>query len=159
MPNNYNLVKKLKDDTRKNMEMQAAAASNPYRLFMEDPNEPLVDEEGNPDDPSEDGTRIINDGAKKVCLIFEGPGPVTVLGDDLSLISRQDKKRAILLASVSVPAKSVKLLGAAIVKGIAGDKYTDTVNMNVKGSSLVPILNGVEIPGLIYTRIKGWEHG
>lgn len=158
MPNNYNLVKKLKEDTRKKMVMQAAAASNPYRLFMEDPNEPIMDEEGNPDDPSEEGTRIINDGAKKICLLFEGPGPVTVLGDNLSTLLRHDKKMAILLASVSVPAKSIKLLGAAIDKGIPGDKYTDTVTMKIKGNSLVPILNSVEIPGLIYTRTKGWEH-
>ena len=159
MPNSYKLVLALRDSARVLMEDQASAATNRHRLFMEDPNVPLPEEEGSMDDPGEAGTRVIDGGFRKVCLLYARyPVPTTVLNESLATLARQDRNRAIILATVSVPAKSVKLLGSAIFKGVPGDKYTDTILMAVMGNSLVPEQGGKVIPGIIYTRSKGWEH-
>jgi hypothetical protein len=160
MPNGYNLAMVLRDSSVKTLEGVSAAASNTSRLFMEDPNTVSPEGEGSMDDPSGNGTRIIDDGSRKVCLLLHGyAGPTTAQGANLGALGRAERKMAVLLSSISLPAKSVKALGPAIAKGIPGDEYTETVGMVVRGSCLVPIgPTGTDIPGMIYTRSKGWEH-
>ena len=151
----YNFLKERRDWIKNSEKDIANLATNINRVFLNMPQQYLSDSQAPIDDPNETGTRIIDDGSKKVCLLN---GNTTIHGDSVEE-NKEAVKFNVMLASLSIPAKSVKLLGALIVNGIPKDKYTETVQMIKIGNAWAPIYNtGKPIDNITYTTEKGWCH-
>jgi hypothetical protein len=153
----FSALKVLMDNECQRLQSLTRVNLNTGALFSAAPHISLSDEERGP------GTRDITDGTVKACLL-SSPG-VTLLGKPVGYPSgnRAETKRDIILSSLSLPAKSVKLLGTSLLqgddpKGIKGDKYTRSVLMKKVGGSWVPLdaLSGKVIPDMYYNENKGW---
>ena len=158
----YQFLKELRDETKRWEEEMSLSASNTARLFLDTPQLSLSDEPaGVIDDRDYASTRLINDGSRTVCLLRED-GEATILDKEISrrIITKKEVRFNILSASVTIPAKSVKLLGELIVRGlIPQEPYIDVVRMKKMGDAWVPVdMSGKGIKEIKYINTKGWCH-